>query len=120
MRTLLISIKDNKQAEVLVREIAERQGLLDDDAEPYLTDNELMLGIVGLFDLNAMIARPTLGCKCSGKPAGRKVGYTQTERFKWWVHGAVGCKRPTTYIVRNFIRIILSGNADLLSEIIPG
>jgi hypothetical protein len=120
MRTLLVTIKDNAWADRIVRELAERQGLLGDEAEPSLTDDELMLELVERAHLDAMVARPTLFCHCGvTKGAGRRAaGYAQSERFKWLVH--VPCNRPTEYIVRHWISNMLNGARDLLAEIIPG
>jgi len=119
VRTILISIRDNDWADRIVRELAERQNLLGDDAEPYLTDDELMLEFVERAHLDAMVARPTVACKCPvSKGAGRRtVGYAQTERFKWLVH--VACKKPTQYIVDHWISNMLNGARDLLVEVIP-
>jgi hypothetical protein len=117
MRTLLISFKDNEAAETFAMELdillrTKHLGVSSDT-------EERLTALLSQAQLDAMVARPTLACECSGKPAGRKVGYVQTKRFHWWVHALQGCKRPTRYIVDNFISILMGGNRDILGETLP-
>jgi hypothetical protein len=119
MRTLIVSIADNDRAALIIRELAERQNLLGEDAEPTLTDGELMLELVEHVQMDAMVARPTLACHCGEtRGAGKRTsGYAQSSNFKWWVH--TQCNRPTSYIVNRWISNMLNGARDLLHDIVP-
>jgi len=116
---LIATIKDNKKAELIIKEIAARQGLMPQEYEAALTDLELVQEIAQHVQLDAMVARPALSCNCGvTKGAGRRAsGYVQVPRFKWLVH--VPCKRPTQYIVEHWIQFMMAGARDLLGEIIP-
>lgn len=130
MRTVLISIPDNAQAEQIVKELGQRLGLdpygRGEDGDGDLTDEEFVsLLIASGLTLDAMVARPTKWCTCGGtKGAGsRTTGYAQSERYHWWVHrarkGKPRCNKPTRFIVDHWIRNMLNGARDILGEVIP-
>lgn len=73
------------------------------------------------YKLEAMIARPTRGCPGPHRVPGRmksERGWTRTKRFGWWVCST--CKRPSSFVVRDFIDNMIGGYNDLLSELTGG
>jgi hypothetical protein len=126
MRTVVISFKDNETAEKFVKHVAFMQGgyLVDGAIEEYDSAEEFVADTLAdptVTTLDAMIARPTMACQCRtvrqpGKMGSTVGNYTLTPHFRWWVHRK--CKRPTKYIVKNFIANMIGGHRDLLAEII--
>jgi hypothetical protein len=117
-RTLLITWPSNEEAERFCRILDQVQtgtyeGLTDEglaELADLLTDSD------DLPQMDALIARPTLACKCSQTRKGNMIGYTRMPKFGWFVHAK--CKRPAPPVVRNFIANRIMGNNDLLPEVI--
>lgn len=109
-RTILLTIKDNEVAEEFARQMLEAPG----KGMPFVPQGTT---------IDAMIARPTLACKCSNsdKRQGRikSLGdFTRARRYGWWVHAK--CKRPTRAIVDRFIENHLGGYNNLLPTLTGG
>ena len=103
LRTIVLSIKDNDAANEFAKAMleAERNGM------PFVPQGTT---------INAIIARPTLACKCNSRK--KLTGWTRTPRFGWFVCPV--CKRPSYYVVRDFIKNMLHGQNNLLQEFING
>jgi len=115
MRTIVISFKDNEAAELFCKlQVGEVLG-----ATETMRDQLVELAFLAReAKLDAMIARPTASCRCTkgfGKMNNNNYGWTRTLRFGWWVHAA--CKKPSRYVVRDFIRNMIIQNNDLLPEL---
>jgi hypothetical protein len=95
-RTIVLTIPNNEEAERWA------QSMLDAD-----TNGTVMLPASARID--AMIARPTLYCKCVSR---KKEGWSRTTKFGWWVHPR--CRRPARLVVERFISNMLGGCNDLL------
>jgi hypothetical protein len=110
-RTILITIDDQKAAEQFVLELY-NDGLMDRDRQ---------ILVPAGTKLDAMIARPSLGCHCTGGTGkmGKHsdFGWRQVPKFGWWVHAR--CKRPSATVVRDWIRNMLNGAHNLLPVLIP-
>jgi hypothetical protein len=122
-RTILLTIKDNAAAEAFVKTVDEAQ----QDPSVWRPDDpiwgEIVRVLVADAKLDAVVARPTAACNCTGtqKKRGRikPLGdYTRTPHFGWWVHA--GCRKPDRLIVRRFIRNMLGGYTNLLPELRGG
>jgi hypothetical protein len=115
-RIILLGFKDNDAAEAFIRDMDRIQSL-----DPVSSSLMGELGVItaSAGKVEALVARPTLTCKCSstGMHQGKKTGagFTKTAKFGWWVHAK--CRRPTSYIVKNFITNMLNGHNDLLPEL---
>jgi hypothetical protein len=105
-----LSFKDNEAAEALIRETLKSQ------RDPHGGVPMSIAHIVcSSATVEAMMARPTAGCKCKTHK-NHKLAWTRTTRFGWWVHAS--CKRPASLVVKNYIKnLIISGGTNLLPEI---
>jgi hypothetical protein len=122
-RTLIITWPDNEAAERFATILHQLQtktyeGLTDEglsELGDLLTDGD------ELPEMDAMVARPTKGCRCTSAERRRgrqkELGdWTRTPRFGWFVHA--GCRRPSAYVVRHFVANMLGGYKDILPEVI--
>jgi hypothetical protein len=110
-RTILITFADNKAAAEFARDFASAQKT---------TCSGTMIHIEGVT-MDAMIARPTLYCRCT--PTMRRRGrqkelgdFTQAEKFGWYIHAL--CQRPTKYVVEHWLQHRIAGNKDLLPGVL--
>src|SRR6266566_7585030 len=102
-RVVLLSFKDNKAAEEFCRNLATIQNdATYDPADPALTGNALGFILAAHCKLEAMVARPSVWCRCKG----RKTGYTKSKRFGWLLHS---CNKPAKTVVVYFIDHMLNG-----------
>lgn len=105
-----MSFKDNEAAEALIKETLKSQR--DPHGGVPISIAHIMCSSA---TVEAMMARPTAGCKCKTHK-NHKQAWTRTVRFGWWVHAS--CKRPASLVVRNYIKnLIISGGTNLLPEI---
>lgn len=105
-----MSFKDNEAAEALIKETLKSQR--DPIGGVPMSIAHIMCSSA---TVEAMMARPTAGCKCKTHK-NHKLAWTRTQRFGWWVHAS--CKRPASLVVKNYIKnLIISGGTNLLSEI---
>jgi hypothetical protein len=108
-RVIILSFSDDTVAEKLVE--------LKDSAEradnPQIDLVQLGL-VVTQSEMEAMIARPTVFCRCTSG-TGRGTS-SKTAKFGWWIHNQ--CRKPHYTIVKNFIHnMIVSVGNDLLPEL---
>jgi hypothetical protein len=103
-RIIVMTISDNDEAEQFARAMLEAER----------TDWPL---VPACTTIDAMIARPTLGCKCGLGKRGKQVGWTRAPRFGWFIHSL--CRRPSPYVVRDFVSNMLGGCRNLLVELDP-
>jgi len=113
-RVIILSIEDNAEAEDFAR------WLLEGKAPTAEAEGDLPVVPPGA-KIEAMIARPTVGCRGPHRVPGRlrsEHGWTRTQRFGWWVCSV--CKKPSPMVVRNFIDNMTGGYNDLLPELSGG
>jgi hypothetical protein len=70
------------------------------------------------YKVEAMIARPTTGCRGPHRVPGKmkpERGWSRTIRFGWFVCAV--CKKPSATVVRDFIANMLGGYNNLLPEL---
>lgn len=118
-RIVLIDMA-TEDAEAFVRKAVEHGGILTqtDDDEPYNLPAKV----------EAVVARPTVWCKCNVQPeskyqrrkrqARREGGWSRGSRFGWWL--CAHCRRPSRAAVVHWIDSMLVGANDLLPEILGG
>lgn len=113
MREVLIRFDDNKVAEKFVQildAIQNGEMATGPDWELHLS------GILASHAvLDALIARPTMGCKYKTKQVGWR---NDTNKFGWFI--CPTCKRPNVYVVRHWLRNIVlgSGGKNLLPDLL--
>jgi hypothetical protein len=107
-RTIILTIKDNAVAEEFARALLANAG--NEDFQEVVVP----LGTT----LDALIARPTLGCRCSSGQRGKiknRWEWSRAPRYGWFVHTT--CRRPAQMVVRRFIYNMLGGYNNLLDEL---
>jgi hypothetical protein len=111
-RIILLNVPDNAAAEDFAREMleAEKAGIPLPSDMPALPEGTT---------IEALIARPTLACKCGsqGNKMKAAMGWSRTPKFGWWVHA--GCNRPAPMVVRDWVKNMLNGTRNLLADIAP-
>jgi hypothetical protein len=109
-RTIILNMPDAKAAAEFAKAMLKAQTSeipLETAAMPYVPKGAT---------IEALIARPSLGCECSG--GGKKDdGWTYFPTFGWWLHPR--CKRPSMYIIRHWISNHLGGCRNLMADIAP-
>jgi hypothetical protein len=115
-RLLLISFGDNDTAESFVRTLDQlQQGEYPGLTDQAITELGMILGSGSVME--AMIARPTMPCRCAGSSSRKTVKeYKKTKRFGWWVHAT--CNRPSREMIRHFIDHRIMDYRNLLVEIL--
>jgi hypothetical protein len=111
-RVVVLSFKDNDAANAVVQQLLDAS----DSTQAGWGDRVAVLGTIlaSAAKVEAIVARPTVSCKCPGNRTRPMRGeYHRTERFGWWVHK---CNRPHYTIVRDFIQGMLTGKKNLLDE----
>jgi hypothetical protein len=105
-RTLILTIKDNGVAEEFARALLGEYSTVS----PLIPEG---------LTLDAMIARPTLFCKC---PSHRQKGkikshgdWSRAPRYGWFVHAV--CRRPAKMVVERFIYNLIGSYNNLLDEL---
>jgi hypothetical protein len=106
-REIYLLIQDNKVAE----EFAKAMLVTERDGMPFVPRGTT---------IDAIVARPTLYCKCSStkRKRGRQKpldDFTQVKKFGWWVHAL--CNRPTKYVVEHWLENHIGGYRNLLSDL---
>ena len=101
-RSVLMTFTDNAVSEQFVRDMA----VIDRDGRPFVP-----AGVT----IDAVVARPTLWCKCTGHMK-KDFGYKGIPKFGWWVHAR--CQRPTKHIVDHWLENHLNGCVNLLEGIL--
>lgn len=115
-RVVLLSFRNNEIAESFVRTM-----LRATDEE--LTQEEIFSLVRGLGTIvaaggkvEAIVARPTIACKCKHK--GKPPRWKKSQRFGWWI--CPNCNRPSPYAgcfrIKN--AIIGMGGNNLLHELV--
>jgi len=113
-RILILSVDNNEEAEDFAK------WLIEGNAPKAWAEGDLPVVPPGTT-LEAMIARPTVGCRGPHRVPGKmkpERGWTRTKRFGWWVCGV--CKKPSATVVRDFIDNMVGGYNDLLPELSGG
>lgn len=113
-RIIILSVPENEEAEDFAR------WLLDGNAPKTWDEGDLPV-VPRNTTIEAMIARPTIGCRGPHRVPGKlksQMSWTRTQRFGWWVCGV--CKKPSPTVVRNFIDNMLGGHNNLLPELTGG
>jgi hypothetical protein len=107
-RIIVLSVEDNESAEMFAAALLEPP----ENGRPFVPPG---------VKIEAMIARPTVGCKGPHRVQGRlrsEHGWTRTQRFGWWVCST--CKKPSRTVVRDFVLNMLGGSNNLLPELTGG
>jgi hypothetical protein len=124
-RVVMLNFDDNEAAEQFVIAIQKSQG---DSYQLNVTDiNTVGMVACAYSKVVAVVARPTVWCRCRIVPRGRGTvktkfdnafeRWTRTERFGWYVHSR--CKRPNYFVVRDYMRnILVSAGNNLLQELL--
>jgi len=116
-RLVLLSFKDNSEAEEFARGIA-LTGTVSCD-----------IGGTKKADVEWVIAQPTKACQCGlseqpVKRSRRRKGINRTSadafskgsRFGWWCHAT--CHRVSKGVLERFVANLTNGSYDLLPEIL--
>jgi hypothetical protein len=111
-RVVILSFKENAAAEAVV---AKLDALQVADSATGWQHTDLGVILAAHAKPEALLARPTAGCKC--RRSGRVQGWTRTERFGWFV--CPECKRPSQTVVNRWIRNLIGtvGSNNLLQEL---
>jgi hypothetical protein len=106
-RVIVLSFEDNESAEMFAKALL-REG--PTAGRPFVPPSA---------KIEAMIARPTAGCRGPHRIPGKiksEHGFSRTKRFGWFVCGQ--CKKPAQAVVDRFIENMLGGSNDLLPEVL--
>ncbi len=114
MRTIVMSIGDNKVADAFVEGLLRLQDPNSDMSGQQ--HQALALWLVGMIGsaacIDAYIARPTKSCSC--KPA--KKGWRKAKRFGWYICPV--CKKPSATVVDSWVENMTTMASDLLPEVV--
>jgi len=115
-RLVLLSFKDNAEAERLAQNLTENEG-------------DISTVIPCTAHIEWVIAQPTKACQCGlseqpVKRSRRRKGLNRTSadafskgrRFGWWCHAT--CHRVSRGVLERFVANLTNGNYDLLPEIL--
>lgn len=113
-RVIILAFSDDAAAERFAQLKDDFESNPDAETDPAEDEGKIILlgaTVAAHTEMEAMIARPTVFCRCTSGTG--KGTYYKTTKFGWWIHRP--CKKPTYTIVKNFIHnMTISVGNDLL------
>lgn len=117
-RVVLIELA-TEDAEAFIRSVAENSMVIVYDRE---TEAETVVEA----SVQAVVARPTVWCKCDvpvesrgarrKRLARRESSWTRGRQFGWWL--CSHCRKPSRAVVMHWVTTMLAGANDLLPQIL--